>query len=428
MSTIGYVVRSPINIETDLGVLLGTGSGDVGVNCKSGMVNKWSFRKPVRWNPATPRTPEWETLTNAEMASIHCGLAPVAVAKLLKRIIGNTSYLYTYDKEECLQEVSEWPYYQPRGLSYDEPFRVMDFDAYKHNAVAPDGGWLQLELDDSDLDKMKDTTVDVDVMGGGGDADVRNYKFTPKYNGSTINSYLYSAFSMRFGVASGEEIGDSTNMDIPIEYIADITGNWRIAIAVWIESYGSYGGWGIFAGRETIKQYRAEGGGTGSLAKLLPDFATNPSVAYLMRSEVTTAGGFKSFDAVPLLVKDLGYTNTQIGGQNRFCLCTLDDVTEAYCMPSGTNAMQVACGEPPVTIWFDMRYERRGGVTRAFLINKDTENSHEFIYSIIVDGVTQQPTDRYANLAASETRQVGATATGYVISIVVTKQDNVPLT
>jgi len=41
-------IKAPINPLSDLGSVLGTGSGDVGVNCTAASINKWAIYKPVQ--------------------------------------------------------------------------------------------------------------------------------------------------------------------------------------------------------------------------------------------------------------------------------------------------------------------------------------------------------------------------------------------
>lgn len=383
----------------------------IGLLCTSPKANKWSFRKPVRH--ATR-----QRITDDQIKSVRCGLSPVAMSKLLQMGIGHNS-LGSYTEDECRAEIAEWGYEQPRGAAYSEWFRRLDFDGYSHKAVAPDSGWTQKTLDSDTIAKMKDAYVEMSTTGAYAGY---NFMMNPLYNEVAYNGGLYTSFAMRFGAASGESVGDITDMDIPIEYITSLDGCWRIAMAVWIPNFGSNGGWGFFASRMTIKQYFAEGLGSGtSLQNLYPDFATNPYAASLMQSYITANDGFVTFDAVPLLVKDLG--NTYINSY--FALRPVSGVTEAYCMPSGVGAVPLVCGTPPAPIWYEISYSTTGNSIAGYITNTDTAaHTFEYTYNVRYQGVVQSSGTGTVTLAAGEKRQVAGAPTGggYGLEIIVTSQ------
>ena len=414
MSYSNNVIRKPINIQSDLGVVLGTGSGDLGYNIVNGNINKWSFRKPIRLNKVAD-------ITENEIASVRCGLISVYLTKMLRMTIGGSN-AYSYTKDQCMAEIAEWGYNRPRGRSYNEWFRALDFDGYKSNAVAPDSGWTQLDIDQAKLTALSGLSVDVTQSGSYAG---RNFKLQPKSGGTNYNSGLYSLFSMRIGSSSAEKIGDTTNMDIPIKYITELSGNWRLAVAVWIPNYGSTGKWGLFIGRETITQWTAEGGGSGTMANVFPDFGTNPLAAYYMNSLVN--GGYEEFTAVPLLVKDCTYNYATVNGQNLFYPYFDGTTEECLCMPSGTASFTICCGEPPMPIYFSVSYTSNSGIIKAFITNTDTEAAHTFKYNVILNG-TITSTGTVNNLAAGATKQVaGAQASGNILSVVVIEQDGTPI-
>lgn len=298
------------------------GQTDLGMMCTSPKINKWAMYKPVRFN-------SFGVITLEQRKSVRCGLQAVSVSKILTQSIGsNTSSSTAYTKDECLGEVMEWPYLPPRGVvanSYQEWFRLLDFDGYEHDAVAPDGAWGKITFKDDTIDELINTTIT--VRGSGYD-----FEMTP-----STNSGLYSTFAMKFNQASGVEIGTTDKMDISISDIASIDGNYRIAMAVWIPNFGESGGWGFFASRMTIGQYT--GGAGDNMSVLYPDFATNQYAMYHIKSYYEQTN-IKSFLAVPLLVKDFQFTYATINGKQLFYLRPVD-VSNAYCMPSGQKEIGI---------------------------------------------------------------------------------------
>lgn len=307
------------------------GNRNLGLIVTKADIDKWSFRKPTI--SATT-----ERLTDDEIRIAKCGLTPISVTKILRDTIGGST-LVTGAKDEGLAEIAEWTYNRPQGGT-SQPFRIQDFDGYEGRAVAPDGGWGKITFEDEDVEKLKAVTITVDANG---DYAEKNFKLTPKYNGSEYNDGLYQLFSMKIGNSSYESIKETYLAgNVSVKDVASLDGNYRIALAVWIPNFGTNGGWGIFAGRMTIAQYFEENLGT-QLKWLLPDFATNPYVFNYIASSVMD-DNVKDFIAVPLLVKDLGYTyqTNPAGGSNQlFNLRAVSGETEAYCMPSGQKDVAV---------------------------------------------------------------------------------------
>jgi hypothetical protein len=406
---------------------MGDISAAIGVDClnivvlanSENAINQWSFRKPVDFNSPGE-------ITDEDVVSVNCGLRPVAVSKLLTQSIGSTTSSSTsYSKDECLAEVRQWQYIKPSVWC-----RMTDFDGYNHLAVAPDGGWAHKDISADTLAEMKGVAMAVTAgndLFGDGKATAYNFKLTPQLNGVEYNKALYQTFAIRFGEASGEQIGNTYQMDIPLNYIASLDGYWRIALAVWCPNFGSHGGWGFFASRMTIAQYIASGAGSGdSLRNLMPDLASNPYVASIMQSYMIAQGGYAEFTAVPLLVRNLG--NTRINGQ--FCLMAVSGTTSAYCMPSGADAIPLVCGEAqPEFIAHYYAYTKvTDGVIGAYIQNTDTEANHTFGFKVttVIGGV---PGEREGTqlVNAGRTVQVGGVPSqaGNAIYITVISQDGV---
>lgn len=379
-------------------------------------VNGFSLNKPFRWA-------RWgyglDAIGDAEKAAaraaVRQGLAAVTVTKILKATIGRATFVSS-TLEDCLAEVNRWKYLPPRGGA-SEPFRIPDFDGYLHKAIPPDSGWSEITIDSNKLAEMRATTMTVSNTG---DYAGYNFKLQPMYNGAAYNAALYQSFAMRFGFASGESIGTITNMDIPINAVVSLDGNYRIVLAVWIPSWGDSGGWGMFASRMTVAQYFKENLGT-QLSWLLPDLATNPFVADLMASYVTNNGGYATFYAVPLLVKDLGINYADNG---KFMLRPVDG-TVAYCMMSGMRDIPIICGEPTTPRWFRVSYDSTSNSIAGFIENIDPDSSHTFgyTYTIYINGVAQTTGSSTVALAPLEKRQVAGAPSGGGLNITVTTQD-----
>lgn len=98
-----------INISTSLvSTTIGEASNDVGALCKSTKVNKWSKRKPLRFDKITG-------LTVPEIESLGSGIVRV----------NDFTEPWLFD------------YLKPRGGAVDEPYRLGDFRGYNHLAGTP---------------------------------------------------------------------------------------------------------------------------------------------------------------------------------------------------------------------------------------------------------------------------------------------------
>lgn len=406
-------IIAPVDMG-DISTALGVDSLNLGTLCESEEVNKWSLRKSVRSH-------KLGEMTDDDFKAVKCGLIPKAVSKILAQSVGvATSTVYT--KEECLAEVSEWEYAQPRGAEYGEYYRMLDFDGYNHLAVAPDSGWEQMTVSLDQLGTLMEVTVEETITGVYAG---KNFKLTPKYNGAEYNGGLYSSFSIRLGYNSGEIIGGNPNMEIPIEYVASLDGCWRISLAVWIPNYGDDGGWVFFSSRMTVEQYFKEGtAGTQMGRQLCPDLATNPFGIRLMLDYLVTQGNYATFDVIPLLIKDLG--NTKNDGV--FSLEAVANVTQAYSMPSGASAVQFICGNPPAPIYFKVTYEVIGKVRVAFIENIDTQ-SHKFTYQYTKAymGNIEAQGERSVTIAGGASLDVESypNGSGYALNIKVIAQDDI---
>ena len=113
MSYANNLVKAPVN-QYDVQAAIGCGSGDWGVLCRYVNINPMAKYKPVRYNKKEP-------LTLTEIMSTRFGFG----SSLPDFNGGNSNPSVT------------WEYQKPRGLAYNEHYRIMDFDKYLSRACVP---------------------------------------------------------------------------------------------------------------------------------------------------------------------------------------------------------------------------------------------------------------------------------------------------
>lgn len=101
----------PIRLKEDLANFFGL-SANLGNIIVNGSINKWSKHKPVRYPDFPPRDLAWWKGIDGD-----CGLD-----------VKINDYLNAYKNGNAYE------YKKPRGNSYKEPYRALDFDGYNHNA------------------------------------------------------------------------------------------------------------------------------------------------------------------------------------------------------------------------------------------------------------------------------------------------------
>lgn len=111
---------------------------DIGLLCSSPKINKWSPAKPFR---SSAKNYDSKTERDAARRLANNGLllpnatnAGVATSPAYRRTYLNH---ITYMVMMGNQQVPNYTYQPPRGASYNEPFRVLDFDGYMHKAQQP---------------------------------------------------------------------------------------------------------------------------------------------------------------------------------------------------------------------------------------------------------------------------------------------------
>lgn len=102
---------------------------DIGGLCTSNKINPWSKSKPVRQG-----TPNQEANWQAAWSGNY-GIVPYRIGTGSSAL--STLYNFSFDGA-----MNGWTYEKPRGLAtYNEWYRLMDFNGYQHNAPNPWSGW-----------------------------------------------------------------------------------------------------------------------------------------------------------------------------------------------------------------------------------------------------------------------------------------------
>lgn len=379
--------------------------------CQSSNVNKNAFNKPVRHATTSE-------ITNEQIKSVRCGLTPVTLPKMGLANISN-SMLGSYTMEQCLAEIREWSYLQPRGIAGSEWNRLKDFNGYNHDAIPADGDWSEIEIDRATIDRLRNA---VPTISNTGEYTGYNFKInSAQYNGQTVAKY-YTQFSMKLGLSSSQYHGTVTNREIPLEYLA-INGNTRLALAVWLPNFNNNkGAWGFFVGSMTIEQYFKEGKTDKSL--IFPNMVSNQEALRLIQEKLDASGGYYKFTAVPILVDNIGYSTAN----SMLSLTIQVGITNIYCMPSGALQTYALCGNIPAPKYWEIYTDTDSTRTLKGIRNIDTQ-THTFDYVLVIinDYVAGTPTYGSVTLNGGELRVIGGNAVGpgKSVALEVTHQDGV---
>ncbi|MBO4657957.1 MAG: hypothetical protein J5639_09320 [Bacteroidales bacterium] len=142
MSHTNGIIKAPVNIAADIGYVLGTNSGDIGYNITNGAMNIWPKYKPFR-----NASKGWDTTTSAghsarktALAAVNYGFTDPNIAGLPSTRIFDPSNANSLQKfyinsanDPSGKPLNGWQYYRPTST----PFRVLDFDGYRHGAGHP---------------------------------------------------------------------------------------------------------------------------------------------------------------------------------------------------------------------------------------------------------------------------------------------------
>lgn len=120
MSYSGGIVSKPVTTY-DIGSAIGSASRDVGTLCTHSNINIWAKYKPFRSSIT-------REATKAEHENANFGLGVMNGAKFS---------LFQNVADIVVSPNTTWQYFKPRGASYNEWYRMLDFNHYRADAKAP---------------------------------------------------------------------------------------------------------------------------------------------------------------------------------------------------------------------------------------------------------------------------------------------------
>ena len=128
-----------IDFVGDVAYVLGRNTGDEGQLCgditAAGVrvykINVWAKNKSMRFG--------FNTITAQQRANDNYGLTfPILRGVNTGGLVGPLYEQFENDSESVItKRMNGWGYLPPRGTSYSEKFRILDFDGYYHNAANP---------------------------------------------------------------------------------------------------------------------------------------------------------------------------------------------------------------------------------------------------------------------------------------------------
>jgi hypothetical protein len=287
---------------------------DVAEACKSGKINKWSFKKPIRFA-------QFPELTDAQIMSVNCGLTPNNLSLLRRNCNGLNGVTGGDDsKADILAEVSEWNYLQP-----NEYYRLTDFDGYNHGALPSDKDWEDYSFQKSDLTAIENSDASVANMSGVNFTIDKSLKILTK-------------FAMKITDGTGNYIGNANDDMLPLAYAAKggvVSGEgWRIAYAVEIGSE-----WFLFIGRKPLDASLSV---TDTRNYCPPDMSSNTSAVKQLIAKVNS--GIKTFTMIPCLVKNatMAFEANQSYPDRKISRVQVNADTLIYAMPSGAQSVRLS--------------------------------------------------------------------------------------
>lgn len=182
------LITKPID-TTDIAAALGVSCDDVGTLCASDKINKWAKFKPIRYN-------QWrelelwqrEGMPSDAADNIHFGI----------KINGPVNGIL--DSNIVAIHDTTFEYLQPRGGA-EEPYRMTDFDSYKHNAYANPGASFQIDAKggrlEANYDDEEDQTGSLrNIVVQYDDTNIYGIDFTEMYkdNAETITNALARSY------------------------------------------------------------------------------------------------------------------------------------------------------------------------------------------------------------------------------------------
>lgn len=300
MSLRNGILSAPLSIS-EIKSALGESSSVLSTLCKSNKINKWSWYKPQRIAKGT-------VLTLEERKNDHMGLGLIILAKI-KAVISSPSYSLA----DCLAEIRECDYRKPTGGT-TSPYRINDFlngehvtsNGYDHNAKSTDADWVDVSLPRANIDYL-----------------------------------AFQNFSASIDGTSAGYIGKGDGSFLPLSWIADLTTDWRMAFAVYINNNGDRDTFQFAVSKESLNALK-------SSTDAVPSFAENEYLRYLLKKWTENTNESTSFTCVPCLINtptSAQLFNKVVVGSTPYNSVTVVNST-IYAMPSGTKSFTLTLNRP----------------------------------------------------------------------------------
>jgi len=130
MSNSNNIISKPVSLPNDVAVVVGT-SNDLASACVSGNINIYSRHKPMRINTVGEATKAMKKAAN--YGYVFPVDLPVTQLMLLALYgVMPSDWTSKVGDSNYRELTNEWYYAKPRGLNYNEWYRLLDFDGYKH--------------------------------------------------------------------------------------------------------------------------------------------------------------------------------------------------------------------------------------------------------------------------------------------------------
>lgn len=309
MSLRNGILSAPLSIN-EIKSALGESSSVLSTLCKSSKINKWSWYKPQRIAKDTP-------LTLAERKNDHMGLGLINLVKL-KAVFNGTGY----SLEDVIAEIRESDYRKPLG-GENYPYRMSDFlngenvtsNGYDHNSVAPDSDWV-------DVSKPR----------------------------SSISTLRFVNFSASIDGTSAGYIGNGNASFLPLSWIADLTTDWRLAFAVYINN-GSRNTFHFAVSPRSLNDL------TQSI-DAVPAFNTNEYLQYLLSLRSSSYDESTSFTIIPCLINtatSVQLFNKVVVGSTPYNSVTIAN-SSVYAMPSGAKSFVLSLNRAMENYGYSSQY------------------------------------------------------------------------
>lgn len=342
MSYSNGIISAPVSID-DVKAALGESSNDLATLCKSKNINMWSKYKPVSY-------PTNVLITKNQLSNCKYGLSPTENDLLIKCIYGyaNASDNFLKTSFAAIKENNKsWTYNGPTGGA-NSPYRLSDFinsenvsyNGYNHKTVPPLSGFSDWNIKASELRAVYSQSLSTPV-GSDGSSNLYNHIIVGSSNSPYIGG-AYSSFNFKFGESSWQTVGNFGSDVIPINYILGSNINneyWRLAIAIKLPNRNVID---LIVSNYSLYEYnkKYENNGSGNAAMLMPSFASNQFLAYLLEryvydNTVSINNPYVSVQAFFCLVKNVFFSTSSrfYGSGNTWFFPTFDANGAAYCTP-----------------------------------------------------------------------------------------------